>query len=247
MKANIYDIPGYFIIGLSIFIGGGSLVIFMGFLYTGPLNILDLGMNLVGTLWLDFSLCLVFFIQHSSMIRGTFRRWSEAFIPPHYHGAFYAISSGIILLMLVIFWQESDQVIVNFEGVTRILLHLTFIVSIIGLLWSARSLRSFDIVGKNYILAHMYSRPLPDMPLTIRGPYRYVRHPFYFFMLLMIWSCPDVSLDRLLFNCLWSVWIVVGTVLEERDLRVSFGVNYSDYQKKVPMLIPWRINLENKT
>jgi len=244
MKSHIYSIIGNSIIGLSVFIGGGSLVVFMAFLYAGSLNIVNLGMDIAGALLLDFSLCLVFFIQHSSMIRGAFRRWSEGFIPPYCHGAFYAISSGAILLVLVVFWQDSGRVVVIIEGIARLLLRLTFILSIVGLLWSARSLRSFDIFGKNQIRAQMEHRQLAAMPFAVRGPYRYVRHPFYFFMLLMIWSFPDVSLDRLLFNSFWSVWIVVGTVLEERDLTVSFGVVYQDYQRKVPMLLPWRICFE---
>jgi protein-S-isoprenylcysteine O-methyltransferase Ste14 len=81
------------------------------------------------------------------------------------------------------------------------------------------------------------------MPFTVRGPYRWVRHPLYFFCLLMIWSCPDLSLDRLLHNVLWTAWIVVGSVLEERDLVASFGEEYSNYKREVPMLIPWRIPL----
>jgi len=241
MKNHTYSIIGYLIVGFSILIGGGSLVIFMTFLYAGSLNIVNLGMDITEALWLDFFLCLVFFIQHSSMIRESFRRGIDNFIPPHYHGAFFAISSGIALLLLVIFWQDSESSIVVFDGVSRLILQMSFILSFVGLLWSARSLHSFDIFGKNQILAQIHHKQLPVMPFTVRGPYRYVRHPFYFFMLMMIWSCPDVSLDRLLFNSFWSIWIVVGTVLEERDLVVSFGVVYQDYQRKVPMLLPWRI------
>ncbi len=47
-----------------------------------------------------------------------------------------------------------------------------------------------------------------------------------------------VSIDRLLFNILWTVWIVVATLLEERDLVDDFGEGYLDYQRKVPMLFP---------
>jgi len=54
----------------------------------------------------------------------------------------------------------------------------------------------------------------------------------------MIWSCPNASIDRLLFNILWTVWIVVATLLEERDLVNDFGEGYLDYQRKVPMLFP---------
>jgi protein-S-isoprenylcysteine O-methyltransferase Ste14 len=45
-------------------------------------------------------------------------------------------------------------------------------------------------------------------------------------------------MDRLLFNILWSAWIYIGTVLEERDLVEQFGDAYREYQKKVSMLFP---------
>ena len=59
--------------------------------------------------------------------------------------------------------------------------------------------------------------------------------------LLLFWSYPDLTADRLLFNVLWTLWVVVGTVLEERDPVVAFGDPYRDYQRQVPMLIPWRL------
>jgi protein-S-isoprenylcysteine O-methyltransferase Ste14 len=68
-----------------------------------------------------------------------------------------------------------------------------------------------------------------------------VRHPLYFFVLLMIWSYPTLTADRALFNVLWTVWIFTGSVLEERDLVAEFGDRYREYQRNVPMLIPNRI------
>jgi len=46
------------------------------------------------------------------------------------------------------------------------------------------------------------------------------RRSWYFFSLLMTWSSPDISADRLLFNVLWSAWIVAGAMLEEKDMNV---------------------------
>ena len=71
-----------------------------------------------------------------------------------------------------------------------------------------------------------------------RGPFRYVRHPLYLFTLLLIWSTPRFSTDQLLFNVLWTTWIVVGTKLEERDLVADFGATYRQFQASVPMLVP---------
>ncbi len=70
------------------------------------------------------------------------------------------------------------------------------------------------------------------------GAYRFVRHPLYLFMILLIWSTPRFSTDQLLFNVLWTLWIVVGTRLEERDLVADFGDTYRRYQVSVPMLLP---------
>ena len=67
-----------------------------------------------------------------------------------------------------------------------------------------------------------------------------MRHPLYLCQILVIWSGPDVTSDRLLFIVLWTAWIVLGAHLEEKDLLAQFGAQYGQYQKEVPMLLPWR-------
>ena len=57
-------------------------------------------------------------------------------------------------------------------------------------------------------------------------------------MLLLIWSTPRLPTDRLLFNVLWTAWIVVGAKLEERDLLVEFGETYRRNQLCVSVLLP---------
>lgn len=71
-----------------------------------------------------------------------------------------------------------------------------------------------------------------------------MRHPLYLFTLVMIWSCPDLTADRLLFDVLWTAWIFGATRLEERDLVRDFGDLYREYQARVPMLVPYRIPSE---
>ena len=39
---------------------------------------------------------------------------------------------------------------------------------------------------------------------------------------------------------MWPAWIVVGAILEERDLVDAFGEDHRKYQEKVPMLLPRR-------
>ena len=57
-------------------------------------------------------------------------------------------------------------------------------------------------------------------------------------MIIVFWSAPLLTMDRLLFNILWTIWVVAATFLEEQDLADDFGQAYRDYQAKVPMLVP---------
>ena len=158
----------------------------------------------------------------------------------------FAIVSGVFLLLLVLFWQKSAYTIAPLNTVPSLLLRSVFFLSFGGFYWGARALSSFDTFGITPVLRNMRGMDPPQsMPFVVRGPYRFVRHPIYFFSLLLIWSCPDLSADRLLFNILFTAWMIVATLLEERDLIADFGEAYQDYKRKVPMLVPWRIPRRN--
>jgi protein-S-isoprenylcysteine O-methyltransferase Ste14 len=183
-------------------------------------------------------LSLAFFLQHSGMIRRPFRRRLEGLIASHFQGATYTVASGLVLLVFVAFWQGSDTILFEARGLLKGIMRTLFFLSILGTCWGMWALRSIDMFGLDPILKHLRSKPVSTIPFTIRGPYRWVRHPLYLFMIVLFWCYPIMTTDRLLFNVLWTMWVVVGTVLEERDLVEDFGEAYRDYQSNVPMLIP---------
>ncbi len=228
---------------LSIVFGLGSLVVFTLFLYTGPFFAPSLGLGVVGALVLDACLCLVFFLQHSGMIRKGTRRWMSQVILEQYLGAVFSVVSGLTLLALVLLWQETAVVLASADGFYRWSLRAVFFLAIVGQVWGIRSLKSADLFGTESVRRRSGSTS-PPAPMVVRGAYRWVRHPLYLTTLLMIWSFPDLTADRLLFNILFTAWIVVGTVLEERDLVADFGDDYRRYQRRVPMLIPYRKPIE---
>ena len=222
--------------------GGGSLVMFGIFCYVGSLHLVRLGLNEGGVLFFDCFLSLAFFLQHSGMVRKPFRRFLSRFIPEAYVSAFYAILSGIVLFAVIVCWQESSSTILTAKGALRLLLRAIFAASIVGFYYGTKTLGFIDPFGIRAIKYRLRGKKPRKTPLTISGPYRFVRHPLYFFVLLMIWSNPYLTLDRLLFNVLWTAWIYIGAFLEERDLVANFGEAYGEYKRKVPMLIPWRIH-----
>lgn len=203
----------YFMLSTSAFIGYGSLIAFAVFLYTGSLNLVGLGLDKNSVLLFDAGLSVLFFIQHSVMIRRPFRQRMVRFIPEEYYSAFYAVVSGIVLLVVIVLWQESDSTFAVFKGISRWVFRLLYLAAAAGVVWGSRALKFFDPLGIVPIMNRVRGKKPRQMPFTVRGPYRWVRHPLYFFVIVMIWSCPDMKMDRLLFNVLWTIWIAVGTLL----------------------------------
>ena len=228
----------YGVICSAILIGGGALVAFMVFLFAGPFNIMLLGVSDKGALIINTGLSLLFFIQHSVMIRKSFREKIGRFLPEVYFSAFFAIASGIVLMIVILFWQKTVYSFADADGVFYWVLRLLFLVAVGGFYWGSSALGFFDPFGRRAIKKHLNSEKSEPVSFTVKGPYRWIRHPLYFFTLIMIWSCPHLTADRLLFNVLWTIWLVVGSIFEERDLVRVFGNEYREYQLKVPMLIP---------
>lgn len=74
--------------------------------------------------------------------------------------------------------------------------------------------------------------------LDTSGILAHVRHPWYLGAFLLIWA-RTLDGSAVVMNLVLSVYLVVGTVLEERKLVAEFGEEYRRYQQRVPMLVPW--------
>ena len=223
-------------------LGGGGMLAWLVFLLMGPPFPVDMGLGMAGGLLLDTLLCLLFFIQHSIMVRRHFRLWLTRTVRADFHGALYAAASGSCLMLLVGLWQPIGPAWWNPEGALRWTLMAVFLAAGAGAWWGARSLGEFDALGvKPALQAFDSEKPIGATAFAVRGPYRWVRHPLYLFSLVIIWSGPVFTADRLLHNGLWTVWIVIGATMEERDLVGCFGDAYRRYQQTVPMLLPTRL------
>lgn len=222
----------------ALLFGGGSMAGFFVFLISGSFQIFDFRFDEPGILIFDVGLSLFFFIQHSGMMRKSFQSKAEKLFSPEYYNAVYAIASGVILVLMLVLWQQSDVLIYSANGPIRWVIRVLFFTVSLGFMWGAGALGGFDPFGVKNIKNHLRGKSAPVNPFIVKGPYRLVRHPLYSCCIAMIWLCPHLTIDRLVFNIIWTVWIVVGAMLEERDLVDVFGDDYRTYQQKVPMLLP---------
>ncbi len=223
---------------LAVVLGTGSVALFAAMTWV---SFIDMGWPDPAVLAWDAVLSFAFFLQHSGMVRRRFRARLAGVIPRRYEIAFYAIASGVVLALVAVLWQRSHTRVFALEGIALWIARVLTVVAIVVFLRSAYVLKSlFDPLGIRPIKAHLRGTTEDASAFLVKGPYRWVRHPLYSTILVLFWCTPDVTADRLLFNALWTGWICVATVLEEKDLVADFGDAYRDYQRKVPMLFPWR-------
>jgi methanethiol S-methyltransferase len=228
----------YLVIALAVGLGAGSIGLFAW----------DARPTFVPMIWppgaalaWDAFLSLVFFVQHSGMVRRPFRARLAGVLPARYDGAFYAICSGLALLLVVVLWQRVDIPVFRLEGPARwIAVALSGLAAVLMVVSGYAVRRTIDFLGLRPIRAHWHGESPRPAPFFVDGPYRWVRHPLYACILALLWIRPEMMADGLLLAVLWSGWILAATVLEERDLVADFGDVYRRYQRQVPMLVPWR-------
>lgn len=76
-------------------------------------------------------------------------------------------------------------------------------------------------------------------PLTFSPWHRWVRHPWYFLMLVAIWAQPMTDTWLVSALCITAYLIIGSRIEEQRILRHHPGA-YAAYRRLVPGLLPWK-------
>lgn len=185
--------------------------------------------------WLiDLGLFLLFGVQHSGMARARFKRWLWP-TTARLERSTYAAVSGVLLALVVLCWHPLGDMV--FWRLPSAFVALSLVGGLGLVLVNAR----FDHFGLFGLRQAWFPQSIAATEeLLILGPYRYLRHPLMACLLLFLWGQPVLSLDLLLLNTGLTVYIIIGLILEERDLVRRFGPAYADYRRRVPALVPWR-------
>jgi hypothetical protein len=87
--------------------------------------------------------------------------------------------------------------------------------------------------------------PILESPdrMKITGPFRLSRHPLNFGMIPLIWLMPRMTVNLAAFNVLTTVYLILGSLHEEKRFVETYGRAYIDYRRSginffVPSLAP---------
>jgi protein-S-isoprenylcysteine O-methyltransferase Ste14 len=190
---------------------------------------------------IDILLMSLFAVQHSVMARRQFKEWWTRYVPKSIERSTYVLLASLALILLVwqwrpiptVFWRIGDPPI----AMAIICLSLLgwFIV-----LTSTFLINHFELFGLQQIANNLVGRPMPAPRFRTPLYYKLVRHPIYLGFIIAFWATPTMTVGHLLFATVTTAYIVVGAMLEERDLLEVFGDDYRRYKDRVSMLVPWR-------
>jgi protein-S-isoprenylcysteine O-methyltransferase Ste14 len=108
--------------------------------------------------------------------------------------------------------------------------------AVAGFVWTARHYAMDSFSG----LAQWRGRDAAvedGEPLHISPIHRYVRHPWYFFGLVILWT-RDMDEARLVSALCITSYLWIGSLLEDRKLVALHGDAYARYRRRVGGLLP---------
>jgi len=188
----------------------------------------------------DLLLLGAFAIQHSVMARKEFKQWWAQFVPASVERSTYVLFSSLLLILMFWQWRAISAVVwqVTNQNLAQALLGLSLVGWLIVLL-STFLINHFELFGLRQIMNNLTGRSMPKPQFKTPFFYKVVRHPIYVGFLIAFWATPVMTMGHLLFSVMTTGYIIIGTLLEERDLVATFGDDYRRYRERVSMLIPF--------
>ena len=198
---------------------------------------------LTGPLWqailINLGLIALFTLQHSLMARSWFKRWWTQIVPEAMERSTYVLFTSVALAILFYFWQPLGGIIWQFENPAIIsILMACFAMGYTIVLISSFMINHFDLFGLRQTWFYFQQKPYSLLKFRTPFLYKYVRHPLYLGLLIAFWAAPVMSVTRLFFVSLFTVYILKAIRWEENDLISIFGDTYRKYAANVPMILP---------
>lgn len=154
----------------------------------------------------DLALIAVFGLQHSVMARPW---WKARFGQLAPERPLYLLATSTAIGLLIWFWRPLPVSIWDFPQAVTI--GQIAGLALIG--WAVAALDARAFFGL---------RPAPP-GLRLTGPYRWMRHPIFLGTILVLWVVPKMTEGHLLFSAAMTVYGIIGTVFETRDLKALAG------------------------
>ena len=192
--------------------------------------------------WLALS-WLVYFMLHSWLASIGVKQRVAANWPrlmPAYRLCYNLLATVLLMVPLWLTLKAAGPWLWRWSGGWEWVSLAVSAAAIAGFLWSLRYYDGSEFLGLRQLAGDI--RSVDDQEQFRLSPlHRWVRHPWYFFALLLIWT-RDMNAPMLLSASLMTLYFIIGSRLEEKKLLRYHGQRYRLYRAAVPGLfpLPWR-------
>ncbi len=189
------------------------------------------------------SLWIAYCVLHSYLISISFTNLMIRFLKKYYafYRVFYVLISLILLILLINYTAHLDnKIIFVYEFPLNIVRYVLISGSLITFFWAFFFCYDpLSFFGIRQIMNFVKTKKM-NQPMEIKrnGLLGIVRHPMYFALIVYLW-CQTFRVADIFINAILTIYVIIGTKLEERKLVLEFGEAYIKYQQEVPMLIPF--------
>lgn len=160
-----------------------------------------------------------------------------------FYRLFYNLSSLLILYFFFLYLPQPDIIVYDLINPYDFIILGLQLLSLLGLILAFRFFSFKEFIGISQIKRWYQGHYNPDdldekMSLKIKGPYRYMRHPVYFFSIMFLVLRPLMDITYLTVVICFVIYFYIGSYYEEKKLVKIFGDDYINYQKNVPRIFP---------
>lgn len=188
-------------------------------------------------------LWLAYFVLHSTLASLRLKSWVASRWPqlmPAYRLGFNAIATLGLLPILYLLYAEPGRLVWAWTGAWAWLANGIALAAVLGFFQTLGDYDGHEFLGLRQ-WRHGIRTVADQESFRLSAFHRYVRHPWYFLSLLIIWT-RDMSEAMLLSAMVMSIYFAVGARLEEQKLITYHGERYRRYMGKVAGLfpLPWK-------
>jgi len=163
--------------------------------------------------------------------------------------AFYRLFYNLVgLLSVYLIYELSPKphiIIYDLPNPYDLIILIPQLLSLTGVFWAFQYICFKEFLGLDQIKRFIEKRYTTELDeeftLRIEGPYRYSRHPVYFFSITFLLFRPVMDLFYLTFFICIVAYFYIGSYYEEKKLVRQFGEIYENYKKEVPAIFPFKI------
>lgn len=182
---------------------------------------------------------LVYFAMHSALAALRVKRWVALHYParlPLYRLGFNALALIMLLPILWLMLRHPGPTLWAWQGPGAWLANGLAVAAVLAFIMSLKHYDTQEFIGWRQWTLH--TRRVEDQEGFHLSPFhRHVRHPWYFFSLILIWT-RDMNAAMLLSGAMMTIYFIIGSRLEETKLLIYHGEVYRTYMKRVPGLLP---------